>query len=123
MIFRLVPRSHRSSVLPAYLSYSARNDCEAAPAAILTLVCVLSLCVCVCVWVSVCRCICGDYMCYRLWCRSDDSTVPAKLSKVSAFQAIIFGSSLSWMTLALAVDPLDFLRSCSHPNTPHILYS
>lgn len=54
MIFRLVPRSHRSSVLPAYLSYSARNDCEAAPAAILTLVCVLSLCVCVCMCVCLC---------------------------------------------------------------------
>lgn len=54
MIFRLVPRSHRSSVLPAYLSYSARNDCEAAPAAILTLVCVLSLGVCVCVCLGVC---------------------------------------------------------------------
>lgn len=55
MIFRLVPRSHRSSVLPAYLSYSARNDCEAAPAAILTLVCVVyvSMCGCVCVCVSV----------------------------------------------------------------------
>lgn len=55
MIFRLVPRSHRSSVLSAYLSYSARNDCEAAPAAILTLVCVC--CLCVYVWMCVCVCV------------------------------------------------------------------
>lgn len=59
MIFRLVPRSHRSSVLPAYLSYSARNDCEAAPAAILTLVCVCCLWVYVCV--SGCLCV-GVYV-------------------------------------------------------------